>query len=158
MRDRVVLGIDPGASGALAFYWPEAPGLVVIEDMPTVDGVVSGALLADMLGRYQPTEAMVELVGAMPKQGVSSTFKFGFATGIIHGALGAMNVPYSLVSPAKWKRHMGLSSDKEAARAMAIRTFPAIAPRFYRAKDHNRAEACLLAYYAAHIYRQQEAA
>ena len=158
MRDRVVMGIDPGASGACAFYWPEAPGLVVIEDMPVVNGQVSGAMLADMIRRYQPTEAMVELVGSMPKQGVSSTFKFGFSTGIIHGTLGALNVPFSLVTPAKWKRQMGLSSDKEAARAMALRTFPAIAPRFYRKADHNRAEAALLAYYAAHLYRQQEAA
>lgn len=158
MRDRIVLGIDPGASGALAFYWPEAPGLVVIEDMPVVNGQVSGALLADMIRRYEPTEAMVELTASRPGQGVSSTFKFGFSTGIIHGTLGALNIPFSLVTPAKWKRRMGLSSEKEAARAMAVRTFPAIAPKFYRTKDHNRAEACLLAYYAAHLYRQQEAA
>ena len=38
-------------------------------------------------------------------------------------------------------------ADKEAARAMAVRTFPAIAPRFYRVKDHNRAEALLIARY-----------
>lgn len=158
MRDRIVLGIDPGASGACAFYWPEAPGLVVIEDMPVVNGQVSGALLADMIRRYEPSEAMVELTASRPGQGVSSTFKFGFSTGIIHGTLGALNIPFSVVTPAKWKRHMGLTSDKEAARAMAVRTFPAIAPRFYRVKDHNRAEACLLAYYAAHLHRQQEAA
>lgn len=158
VKDRIVLGIDPGASGALAFYWPEAPGLVVIEDMPVVDGQVSGALLADAIRRYEPEQAVVEAVGAMPKQGVSSTFKFGFATGMIHGVLGSLGIPYSVVTPAKWKRHMGLTSDKEQARAMAIRTFPAIAPKFYRAKDHNRAEACLLAYYAAHLHRQKEAA
>lgn len=158
MRDRIVMGVDPGASGACAFYWPEAPGLVVIEDMPVVSGQVSGALLADIIRRYEPTEAMVELAASRPGQGVSSTFKFGFSTGIIHGTLGALNVPFSLVTPGKWKRHMGLSSEKEAARAMAIRTFPQISAGLKRVKDHGRAEACLLAYYAAHLYRQQEAA
>lgn len=148
---RCILAIDPGASGACAFYFPdEAPGRIAVHDMPVADGRVSGVHLADLVRRYGPTEAIVELVGAMPKQGVASTFKFGAAVGAVYGVLGALAIPYSQVTPGKWKGRMGLSRDKEAARALAIRTFPSASDRLGRKKDHGRAEAALLAYYVAH--------
>jgi hypothetical protein len=33
-----IMGIDPGLSGAIAFYFPDAPGRCAVEDMPVVDG------------------------------------------------------------------------------------------------------------------------
>ena len=46
---------------------------------------------------------VVENVHAMPKQGVSSTFKFGMGVGIIHGVAGALRLPMTLVTPNQWK-------------------------------------------------------
>lgn len=158
MKDRIVLGIDPGASGALAFYWPDHLGRVAVEDAPAVDGVVSAAAVARLIEKYGATEAVIETVGAMPGQGVSSMFRFGFSTGAVHGVLGALNIPYVQVTPTRWKKRMGLPADKEAARGMAIRTFPHVADRFSRKKDHGRAEAALLAYYAAHVMNERNAA
>ncbi|MCA0318208.1 MAG: hypothetical protein LCH88_09080 [Proteobacteria bacterium] len=155
---RCILGIDPGASGAIAFYFPDVPGRVSVDDMPLVNGSVCCVTLAHRIAQMGPTEAIVELVGSMPKQGVSSTFKFGASVGAVHGVLGALAVPYALVTPGKWKRRMGLGSDKEQARALALRTFPAVAEKFSRKKDHGRAEAALLAYYAAHIMNERDAA
>lgn len=147
---RCILGIDPGASGALAFYFPDdASGRVAVHDMPFA-GTVSGGGLGDLIRQYGPTEAIVELVAAMPGQGVSSTFKFGLAAGAVHGALGALGIPYHLVTPGKWKRRMGLTSDKDASRAMACRLFPRVASSFARKRDDGRAEAALLAYYRVH--------
>jgi crossover junction endodeoxyribonuclease RuvC len=49
------------------------------------------------------------------------------------------------VTPSKWKKHFGLSSDKEQARGLAIQRFPLIAECLNRKKDADRAEALLIA-------------
>jgi hypothetical protein len=41
-----ILGIDPGLSGATAWYFPAAPDRVAAEDMPVVGGAVHFATLA----------------------------------------------------------------------------------------------------------------
>lgn len=144
-----ILGIDPGVSGAIAFYFPDHPGAVAAEDVPTVDGEIDAATLARRIEQMRPDLAIVERVGAMPKQGVASTFKFGAAYGAVLGVIGALKVPSHLVAPTRWKKHFRLSSEKEEARALALRLWPARAELFERKKDHGRAEAALLARYGA---------
>jgi hypothetical protein len=143
-----IVGIDPGASGAISFYFPSRPDLIAVSDMPLVAGEVDAAELARAISQFSPTVAIIEQVGAMPKQGVSSTFKFGVAYGVVRGVVGALAIPSHLVTPGRWKKHFRLDSDKEKARALAIRLWPASA-HFSRKKDHGRAEAALLARFAA---------
>ena len=141
-----IMGIDPGISGAVAFYFPDS-GRVSVHDMPVADGRVNGASIAAMIAQMNPDYAVLELVGAMPGQGVSSMFNFGTSFGIVIGVIAACNVRNHLVTPAKWKKHFRLSADKEASRALALRMFPANAEHFARKKDNGRAEAALLALY-----------
>lgn len=148
---RCILGIDPGLSGACAFYSLGEPASMVVYDMPAADGEVSTTVLAELIERHRPTEAIVERVGSMPKQGVASTFKFGLSVGAVHGVLGALKIPYVRETPAKWKRRMSLNADKDKSRAMAMRLFPDAAGQFKRKKDDGRAEAAVLAYYRAHV-------
>lgn len=143
-----ILGIDPGLSGALAFYFP-VQQVVSAEDMPVVAGDVDAATLAARIIQMRPDVAIVESVGARPGQGVSSTFKFGCGFGIVRGVIAASGVPLHLVSPAKWKRGFGLNSDKEKSRALALQLWPARADLFARKMDHGRAEAALIARYGA---------
>ena len=150
-----ILGCDPGASGAIAFYFPAHPELIAVEDVPTVNGEIDSAQLGARILQMKPDLAMVEQVGAMPKQGVSSTFKFGDAFGQLKGVLGALQVPRHMVTPAKWKKHFRLDSDKEAARALAIRLWPSC-ENFQRKKDHGRAEAALIARYCAEIILREQ--
>lgn len=145
-----ILGIDPGLSGAIAFYFPSRPGMIGAEDMPIVAGEVNAAEMGRRIAQMRPDIAIVEKVGSMPGQGVASTFRFGTAYGVVLGVLGALAVPVHLVSPGKWKRHFGLSADKEESRARAIRQWPG-SPHFARKKDHGRAEAALLAKYGAEV-------
>lgn len=148
-RTICVMGCDPGSrSGALAFYFPSHPELITVEDLPTMDGELDTAELARRIVQMRPDFAMVEKVGAMPKQGVSSSFNFGFGCGQINGVIGALKIPVHYVSPAKWKKALSLDSDAEKSRAAAIRLWPS-SDRFGRKKDHNRAEAALLAKYGA---------
>ena len=148
MIEHCILGIDPGASGAIAFYFPSRPELVSAEDVPLAGGEIDAATLARRINQLRPTMAVIEQVGAMPKQGVSSTFKFGTAYGTVRGVVQALGVPMHLVTPGRWKKHFRLDADKEKARALAIRLWPA-SRHFERKKDHGRAEAALLARFGA---------
>ncbi|WP_292532290.1 hypothetical protein [Methylocystis sp.] len=148
-----ILGVDPGLSGAVAFYFVDAPHLVAAEDMPTVDGAIDVATLASRIRQMQPGLAVIERVAAMPKQGVASTFKFGAAYGALLGVVGALSIPSILVTPPKWKKHFALNSDKETSRALALRLWPARSDLFERKKDHGRAEAALLARYGAETWK-----
>ncbi len=148
MRLKCIMGIDPGASGAVAFWFPEHPDKISVYDVPLVDGEINCAALATIINNYQPELAVIEQVSAMPKQGVSSTFKFGVAYGMARGVAGALFIPQRYVTPGKWKRFYGLPADKEKARELAINTWPA-SEHFRRKKDHGRAEAALLAKYGS---------
>jgi hypothetical protein len=151
MTATCILGIDPGLSGAVAFYFPWAPDRVAAQDMPVVAGEIDCATLAARILQMGPAFAVVERIASMPKQGVSSTFKFGASYGAIKGILAALKIQTHLVTPATWKKHFRLDSDKEKARALALRTFAASPEHFSRKKDHGRAEAALLAVYGASL-------
>jgi hypothetical protein len=84
----------------------------------------------------------------MPRQGVVSVFRYGTAFGALCAVTALCEIPTHLVSPAKWKRHFALDSDKEKSRALAIRLWPGCG-LFERKKDHGRSEAALLACYGA---------
>lgn len=148
-----VLGLDPGVTGALAFVHSDAPGRAAVYDMPTADGEVDVKALFKLIADHAPGLAYVERVNAMPgggerKMGATSAFNFGQAYAAARAAVTLANVPTLLVTPAAWKRAAGLPGGvdgKEAARAMALRLFPACAGHFARKKDHNRAEAALIA-------------
>ena len=152
-----ILGIDPGLTGGIAFFWPDDPRYVTAEDVPVAGGEVDVDTLVARLKQMQPDIAVIERVGAMPKQGVSSTFKFGMAYGALRASVAALSIPCHLVAPTVWKRSYGFPKDKEVARAVALRLWPG-AGCFSRKKDHNRAEAALLARYGMRFSPRQEAA
>ncbi|MFO0898956.1 MAG: hypothetical protein U0836_16150 [Pirellulales bacterium] len=81
------------------------------------------------------------------KQGSLQTFSLGYGYGIWVGILATLGLPYELVRPATWKPAMtkGLPKEKEAARMRANQLFPQARGWLGRKKDHNRAEALLMA-------------
>jgi crossover junction endodeoxyribonuclease RuvC len=144
-----VLGIDPGLNGAWALY--SGPGDVVIGDLPTVGEKtkreVSGALLAALIPGNLDL-AVLELVHARPGNGVSSMFRFGEASGVCKGVLGATGVKWRTVTPQAWKAFHGLrGSEGEDSRKLALQLVPKAAQYLARKMDHNRAEALLIALY-----------
>jgi crossover junction endodeoxyribonuclease RuvC len=152
------MGIDPGAFGAVAVLDKDSRELVVI-DMPTVKvkrgprvvNQVDAHALADALRLHvtDETQALIEKVHAMPGQGVSSMFSFGRAAGIIEGVLAGFSVPFELIPPATWTKSMRTFGGKDGSRQRAQELFPDYAHLFARKKDDGRAEAALLACYAA---------
>lgn len=157
---QIVIGVDPGATGALAVI--ESGSLVRVDDMPTTTRrggglAVNPALLRDLIREILRAHngayfiAAIEDVHAMPGQGVSSMFAFGRSLGQIEAVLLCMGLPITWVRPQAWKKAAGLiGAEKDAARTVAIERWPTRAEAFKRKKDCGRADAALI---AAHVAR-----
>jgi Holliday junction resolvasome RuvABC endonuclease subunit len=155
-----ILGIDPGVQGAFALLDTITQD-IVIDDMPVMSFTsgtaakprqhrhISEQLVAEIIIARGPDVAWIELVHAMPKQGVTSSFNFGVSFGIIRGVLAGRQVPIEFVTPQNWKRAFQLGADKQQARIRAANLFPKHAELFRRRCDDGRAEALLLAAYGA---------
>lgn len=150
----LILGVDVGLNGAFAFLHDGQ--LLNVEDMPLVDvrhgaktrKELSAALLHDRLvdSDIRIHKAVLEDVNAFG-MGRTSAYRFGVNVGTIVGVLTACGIRIETVSPVKWKRAMGLTTDKKLSRAMAIKLWPDQSQYFSRVKDDGRAEAALLAEY-----------
>lgn len=156
-----IIGIDPGANGAVAILDNKTGDLVQVFDMPNVEITIGGKnkkrvapyLLAEELRLYNVhgTRAIVENVSAMPGQGVTSMFAFGHAFGLALGVLAGMGITADLVTPAKWKRDLKVNPGKDGSRLLAMTLWPDQAKEFKRVKDDGRAEAALLAHWLRSI-------
>lgn len=106
--------------------------------------------LSAVIDLYAPLTSLcvLEEPGAMPNQGLGSTFRFGHVCGQIHGVLAGHYIPVVPVKPSVWKMALSLSSNKEDSRALASKYF-ARYEWLWRLKGQNdRAEAALLCVYA----------
>lgn len=156
------VAVDPGLTGAIAAIDDQAQ-LVLCEDLPVIrhgklawidSNELTTLLMTARNGR--PARIIVERAQAMPGQGISSTFGYGVLMGSILAACQRIAVPLDLVPAAVWKRAMGLGSDKSASLDRARLSFPAA--ELDRKRDHNRAEALLLAEYSRRTWTRKVAA
>lgn len=139
----LVLGVDPGLSGAFAFVTNRGE-LLSVFDIESADGRMLAGRLVTAVRRYRPAAAVIERVGPMPGQGLSTSWKFGRAYGCVEGVVEALGIPHHELTPVVWKRELGLGKEKASARAEAQRRWPAHRDSFARVKDAGRAEAALL--------------
>jgi len=126
------IGIDPGLRGGLAAL--DAVGTVVgLWPMPVAGGEIHAAGLAERLRSLRCFDThqdigrvTLERVGAMPKQGVSSTFTFGTGWGMVRGVCAALGIPVVLVPPTVWKKQVlvGLPHDKDGALRYCANRWP----------------------------------
>lgn len=144
-----VFGIDPGSiSGAWACI-DTLRKTAFVGDIPVLDSNVNSAELARLLDLYDPDKVVVERVGAMPHQGVSSVFSFGRGVGRIEGVVGCSSYSLEYLTPQVWKKHYKLPGgpkNKELSRARAIELYPAVAGLSLK-RHSGRAEALLIAHY-----------
>ena len=153
---RSFIGIDPGHSGGVALVtrgqyeatthtWAFKP--MTLRDM----WIVLGGCISN------PCSGLIvylEHVHAMPKQGVSSTFKFGRHYGNIEAFLTACQMPFNRVNPAEWQRPLGLirrkgetpAQKKNRHKALAEELFPEV-----KRVTHANADALLIAEYGRRI-------
>ena len=155
----IFIGIDPGLNGAIAFFDTEKGHLSVL-DMPVLEVQRNGKTKKEIsphglasiltLGAcgWKPA-AVLERVGAMPGQGVTSVFSFGRSVGLVEGVLAAYNIPVSIVTPQAWQKAAAVRGGKDGSRQRACELFPNYANLFARKKDDGRADAACMAWYAA---------
>lgn len=157
-----ILGIDPGATGAIAQISP----MVEAWDMPSC-----ASDLAALLRTFDPatTRVYIERSQPMPqkvgREGRNvdpvSAFNYGRGYGVILGVMGALGLWYREVPSATWKTALHLSrprgdkdfDPKAASLTKARLLFPEV--RLFRKKDHGRAEALLIAYYGRRVGEQE---
>lgn len=164
----VIVGIDPGITGALAVLWPDR---VDVLDTPTGTRLVGGKtrtvldprtmadhlrLLLGVTAGTGTVHVVLEQAQPMRKegrtQGVASTFATGYGFGVWEGILGALGLPWQRVLPVVWKRAFGLLGQPKGASLLeARRRFPAVDLKL--AKHHGRAEALLIALWGAQQQR-----
>lgn len=146
----LVLGVDPGKRGALAFLYADNGTLLEAVDMPDWKGAALGAALSEVCAGWSPhriVAAWVEKVGSRPNQGHMNVWTFAESYGVLLGVLGARRIPVRYVTPNVWKPAMGVTKDKTSSRDAAAARWPSDAHLFRRVKDDGRAEACLIAEY-----------
>ena len=145
----IYIGIDPGKNGGYALICDNEPDVHPWDDDGFVTWMVGVRAVAK--ANNQRVVAAVEKVGAMPGQGVSSTFSFGQSYGFILGVLQALEIPYQTVPPRKWKAEFGLNSDKSKSIEVCKRLFPDVdllPTRRCRKESDGMAESLLICLYA----------
>lgn len=145
------IGVDPGLSGAVALICGSDYRVIDIPIMQKGSGTVkfeiNASAMAELLKKEinSPPTAILERVNAMPGQGVASVFSLGDSFGACRAVLACLHVPTFYITPVTWKKFYKLSSDKEEARALAIKLFPKA--ELHLKKHIDRAEALLMANY-----------
>ena len=163
----LIIGIDPGISGAICFF--QNGEITDVIDMPSMaDGkknkrqINSQQVFNEISERIinipkKEIIVVIEQVSAMPGQGVTSMFNFGQSFGVLKGICSAMQLPMHFVRPAKWKKFFNLiNAEKDASRTKAIEIFPYISPQLSKKKDANKADAALIASFFYETYQSDQ--
>ncbi len=163
----LIIGIDPGISGAICFFQNGEISDVI--DMPSMaDGKKNKRQINSQQVFNEVSEriinipkkeiiVVIEQVSAMPGQGVTSMFNFGQSFGVLKGICSAMQLSMYFVRPAKWKKYYGLiKTEKDASRTKVIEIFPYISSKLSKKKDSNKADAILIANFFNNTYQKAE--
>jgi hypothetical protein len=141
----IIIGIDPGKSGAIARLYQGKLHTIV---MPSIEE------LATYLCEFQVDDrhVFIERCQSFPGQGISSAFNYGRHYGELLGVLVACQTPHTTVHPRVWTKvmHAGASAGEPKARSMEVakRLFPGhdwrATPRCKKDSD-GKIDAALLA-------------
>ena len=145
MTDKVYVGIDSGAKGAIAIIIEDA---IMINDMPTPEEAL------EILKKPQPWECRVAIEQVHPLPGQSCIASFTYGENFLLAKLLGMcyNIAPVMVSPQRWKKYYGLKKEPEETKTeykrksvdKARELFPQCAELLKYSKD-GRAEALLIA-------------
>jgi crossover junction endodeoxyribonuclease RuvC len=164
----LIIGIDCGAEGAIAFMTAEAE-LLHIDDMP-IDKVqdgkflrsrVSPARLLQLLKGSEGAQAFIERPEAFPiiarnkatgervsrQPSAKNMLSFGESFGITLALCVATGMAVTERKPREWKKAMSLPANKAECRRLAALKFPKFADMFARVRDDGRSESAFLALY-----------
>jgi len=151
----MIIGIDPGVNGAFTII-NFNKNILMCADLPLQDKEskhLDGEKFKNIIESFNIKLVIVEDVHSAPKQGVASTFKFGYSAGLLTGIMIGKNAQVKKVRPYIWKQLLGLGMDKKQSLDLANKIFPDT-NYFKLVKDHNKAESALLAYFGIRAWEK----
>ena len=161
----IFIGIDPGLEGGITFVDAKRNKLSsfptpIFKEKNTKKKIKTQYDIRGMsdLFIYSPEEVAgvyIEKVTAMPGQGVTSMFRFGYGLGLWHGIIVAKGYDYIEVTPQKWKKHYGLSSNKKESSEKASELFPQCKHLWKLVKQNGLAESALICNYGINLTENQ---
>lgn len=157
----VIVGIDLGVTGAISAL--DQRGDAVIHDLPILQDESGKRLDAPSFIRLLRTLIPVSEAGCVVTENVTvrriaqrnAPVNFAGESTLVglryavHAACDIARIRLHFVAPQSWKAHYGITSDKsgQVAREIAASLYPQRATDLQRVRDHNRAEALLIAHY-----------
>jgi len=165
----IYIGIDPGQTGAIAFIDLEIDRVAIFD---YEDPLALVNLIEDVYTLSTPAVMYLEKQHSRPQQGVKTTFLIGENFGEwqgIHKVLGILTgVSLHIITAQAWKKAMFAGAKREYMtrkgeqvidqKKMSINLvrnlYPNAASKYVtRVRDHNRAEALLIAEYGRRIHK-----
>lgn len=143
---KVYMGIDPGKTGAVAMITvrPDMAPVYEVHDLIQNDQNILPVLLSHAV-QTRSYKCLLEEIEHNNRWGTFVATKYGAEHGYVRGVLDCNPwVQYSVIRANKWKPHFGLGRDKDKSLELARILLP---DHLTRKKDHNRAEAILIAEY-----------
>jgi len=151
----VIIAVDPGITGAISIIDNVNGDFKDVIDVPIVKvGKRNELLISEYYKLVQQisndyngiVHASVEKVNSAACPAAMTAFVLSATYYVPQALFTALSISQDLVMPTKWKKHYSLlKKDKDASRAVASRFYP-VADLKYK-KDHNRADAILIARY-----------
>lgn len=149
---KTIIGIDPGMTGAIAIMDLNE---LIVYDMPVYEITKGKSVrkridilaLRKILFGPGPCHAFIEQVSAQPGNGAAAAFTYGWGCGVIEAVINCAEIPFTFVTPQKWKKTLQVPADKDGARFRASQLMPSFSHNWDRKKDHGRAESALIALY-----------
>lgn len=155
----IILGIDPGLTGAVAAV--DSAGTCAVEDLPTatipggglvkrrIDALALATMVRQMVPIGHACLVVIEDVRAMggKNNAVQTQGSLMRTLGAIEATTEILRLRWQKVDPRQWKAFYGLDKDKDRSLDIARELYPLAAHKLARVKDHNRAEALLLAHF-----------
>jgi hypothetical protein len=155
----ILLGIDPGAKGAIAIFKDNKTEVFSFNGNPLI--------LDQILFKVKEennfiAKAYIEKMHGMPMQGTSSTFKLGYNYGIAISLLEHYKIGYMEISTNTWQKAFGLiikHDDKDKGKKLktsdkkkkSIEMANKLYPELNIGKDDGKADALLILEYLKRI-------
>lgn len=164
----IFVGIDPGLTGAIALIDEDSRPIAVIDvctrRRPTkttvmqreVDTRQTADQLTDRLVNYVEHRWLgaIEMPFSVPGGNVMGMTSLFQTYGSLLAMLEMAEVETTQIKPAEWKKGFGLTKSKNLSTEIAQQMWPTAG--ITRKKDHNRAEALLIAEYRRLIWKREE--
>ena len=153
------MGIDPGASGALAVLTYDHSQLIVCD----YKGVrpIMDFLLNNVVGKFQIKGAILEKMQSHLRTSKGTCIKMGIRQGEYMGILGALSaldypIPYEITRPQEWQK--GLIHKMDGVNKPALNYCRNRFPEFYNLfkyeSNDDRADATVMAIHAQRVFKK----